>query len=227
LVLVVTGGHGFQAQPFFRLFDENPDIHYVAARQDQAAEAYDRPDLDRFDVIVLYDSPSKITEAQRTRFLSLFERGTGLVVMHHALLSYQDWPPYERVAGGKYAIDDTRVGDRVVPGSDCAKDPGQKGCKSDVSIPVTVLAPAHSITAGLGPFTIVDERYLDLHMGHDITPLLGSGDEVVAWARQEGHSRVVATILGHGPSAYQNPSFARFLRQSIRWVAPRPGGVGR
>jgi hypothetical protein len=55
-VLVVTGGHGFQAESFFRMFDEYPDIHYVTARQDQAAEAYDRADLDTFDVLVLYDS---------------------------------------------------------------------------------------------------------------------------------------------------------------------------
>ena len=218
-VLVVTGGHGFKAQPFFRMFDQNPEIHYVTAQQDQAAEAFDRPDLDRFDVIVLYDSPSKITESQQARFLALFQRGTGLVVMHHALLSYQDWPPYRRIAGGQYAIDDQRVGDVVIPGSDCAKDPGQKGCKTDVAIPLTVLAPAHPTTAGLTPFTVVDELYLDLHMADDITPLLGSKDEVVAWARQEGKSRIVATILGHGPPAYDNPGFARFLRQSIRWVA--------
>jgi len=32
-VLVVTGGHGFKAQPFFRMFDEDPDITYVAAKQ--------------------------------------------------------------------------------------------------------------------------------------------------------------------------------------------------
>jgi type 1 glutamine amidotransferase len=220
-VLVVTGGHGFKAQPFFRMFEENPDIHYVTAKQDQAAEAYERADLDRFDVVVLYDSPSQITDAQKARFLSLFERGTGLVVMHHALLSYQDWPAYERIAGGKYALDDERVGDKVIPGSDCAKAPGQKGCKPDVSFPVTILAPAHPTTAGLAPFTLVDELYTELHMGKDITPLLGTTDEVIAWSRQEGRSRVVATILGHGPAAYENPSFARFLRESIRWVAPR------
>lgn len=228
-VLVVTGGHGFKAQPFFRMFDENPDIHYVTARQDQAAEAYDRTDLASFDVVVLYDSPSRISEAQKGRFLALFERGTGLLVMHHALLSYQDWPIYERVVGGKYALDDTRSGDRLIPGSDCAKDLGdlgQKGCKSDVVIPVTVNAAPHPTTAGLGPFTIVDELYLDLHLGTDIQPLLGTGSQVLAWARQERNSRVVATILGHGPPAQENPAFARFLRQSIRWVARRPDHAG-
>jgi type 1 glutamine amidotransferase len=218
-VLVVTGGHGFKEQPFFRMFDENPDIHYVTARQDQAAEAYDSADLARFDAIVLYDSPSRITPAQQARFLSLFQRGTGLVVLHHALLSYQDWPAYQRIAGGKYAIDDARAGDLVIPGSDCAKDPGQKGCKADVSIPVTVLAPAHPTTAAMGPFTVIDELYTGLHMADDITPLLGTDKQVIAWSRQEGHSRVVATILGHGLPAYTNPSFTRFLRQSIRWVA--------
>lgn len=220
-VLVVTGGHGFKAQPFFRMFEENPDIHHVVAQQTEAAEAYDRDDLGRFDVIVLYDSPSRITEAQKRRFLALFDQGIGLVVMHHALLSYQDWPAYERVAGGKYALDDSKEGARVVPGSDCAKDPGQQGCKSDVVIPVAVAAPAHPTTAGLGPFTLVDELYLGLHMAPDVEPLLVNGNQVLAWARREGKSRVVATLLGHGPPAYQNPAFVRFLRQSIAWVARR------
>jgi type 1 glutamine amidotransferase len=215
----VTGGHGFQAQPFFRMFDEDPGISYVAARQEQAAEAYDREDLASYDVVVLYDSPSKISEAQKARLLALLQRGAGLVVLHHALLSYQDWPDYERIVGGKYALDDTREGDRLIPGSNCWNEPGKKGCKSDVVIPVKV--SAHPTTAGLEPFTLVDELYTDMHMGADITPLLTTGTEVLAWTRQEGRSRVVTTILGHGPPAYQNPAFLRFLRQSIRWVAAR------
>ena len=29
-VLIFTGGHGFEKEPFFRLFKENPDISYQA-----------------------------------------------------------------------------------------------------------------------------------------------------------------------------------------------------
>src|SRR5689334_22622370 len=95
-VLVLTGGHGFKAEPFFKMFSDNSDITFTADKQVNAAEAYDRADLFTYDVVVLYDSPSKITDAQKARFLALFDRGIGVVVLHHAYLSYPMWGEYER-----------------------------------------------------------------------------------------------------------------------------------
>src|SRR5438270_6518076 len=63
-VLVLTGGHGFKAEPFFALFTDNPEIAFTAASHGvvptQPASAYDRPDLFTYDVVVLYDAPSVI-----------------------------------------------------------------------------------------------------------------------------------------------------------------------
>src|SRR5581483_480848 len=87
-VLVLTGGHGFKAEPFFKMFADNPEITVTADKQVKAAEGYDRPDLYHFDVVVCYDAPSNITDDEKARFLGLFDRGIGVVVLHHAYLAY-------------------------------------------------------------------------------------------------------------------------------------------
>src|SRR5277367_5816016 len=66
-VLILTGGHGFKAAPFFQMFSNNPDITFTADKQVKAAEGYDRPDLYTYDVVLLYDAPIKITDGQKAR----------------------------------------------------------------------------------------------------------------------------------------------------------------
>src|SRR5687768_17053755 len=89
-VLLVTGGHGFEVEPFFKIFSDNQEITFTAAKHGKDADVYDRPDLLSYDVVVLYDMARSITDAQRKQFLALLEKGTGLVVLHHALVSYPD-----------------------------------------------------------------------------------------------------------------------------------------
>ncbi len=108
-VLAVTGGHAFEAEPFFGLFRDNAAITVAAAEHGtERATAWERDDLATFDVVVLYDMPRSITPAQQGKMRSLFERGAGLVVLHHALVSCQDWPDYERIIGGRMAAEGLR-----------------------------------------------------------------------------------------------------------------------
>jgi type 1 glutamine amidotransferase len=212
-VLVLTGGHGFKAGPFFKIFEDNTEIAFTAASHGvtptQSATAYERDDLFDYDVVVLYDSPSLITDAQKARFLALFDRGIGVIVLHHAYLSYPMWADYERIAGGKYVYLDEQMKDGITS-SDYTRQM--------VEIPVAV-AGGHPVTADLRDFVLRDELYTNMHMVGKVTPLLKKGDQLLAWARREGKSRIVGTILGHGPSAYENPAFRKFLAQSIQWVA--------
>src|ERR1700753_3025599 len=83
-VLVVTGGHQFRTNAFFQMLSDNAEITYTHATQEKAAEAYDRDDLSTYNVVLLYDSPTQMTEAQRANFLALFDKGIGVVVLHHA-----------------------------------------------------------------------------------------------------------------------------------------------
>jgi type 1 glutamine amidotransferase len=214
-VLVLTGGHGFKAEPFFKIFQDNTEIAFTTASHGlvptQTATAYEREDLFSYDVVVLYDAPSLITDAQKARFLALFERGIGVVVLHHAYLAYPLWSEYERIAGGKYVYVSEQMKEGIT---------SSNYTRGMVDIPVTIAAP-HPVTAGLQDFVLSDELYTNMHMVGTVTPLLKNGDQLLAWTRTEGKSRVVGTILGHGPSAYENPNFRKFLAQSIRWVARR------
>src|SRR5262245_9386078 len=70
-VLVITGGHGFEKEPFFRLFKDNAEIVFTAAEHGKdSATAYERADLLEHQVVVLYDMPRNITDQQKARLLS-------------------------------------------------------------------------------------------------------------------------------------------------------------
>src|SRR5207253_1263263 len=60
-VLIITGGHGFEKNPFFAMFQDNPDLTFTNAEHSKTnASAYDRDDLLTYDAVVLYDMPREI-----------------------------------------------------------------------------------------------------------------------------------------------------------------------
>ena len=215
-VLIITGGHGFEKEAFYSVYRENPDITFTTAEHANArtgASAYEREDLLSFDVVVLYDMPKEITDAQKARFLALFDKGTGLVVLHHALVSYQHWPEYERIIGGRYPEEDGKGG----------KVTEQVGYKHGEDVPVVVVAKEHFITAGLKDFTIHDEIYWGFRVGPDVTPLITTthpkSGKPLAWTRTQGKSRIVYLQIGHDHTAFENPNYRMLVRRSIQWVA--------
>ena len=215
-VLLITGGHGFETNSFLRVFTDNPEIALTNVTQARASStAYDRDDLLSYDCIVLYDMVQNITDAQKAKFLSLFDKGVGLVVTHHALVSYQAWPEFERIIGGIYPEPQDKKG----------KVSDALGYQHDVNYPVVIAAKEHPITAGLSDFEINDEIYWGYRTGVDSKPLITTthpkSGKPLAWYRTEKNSRVVYLQLGHGPSAFENPNYGKLLAQSIHWAARR------
>ena len=215
-VLLVTGGHGFATNEFFRVFKENPEITFTNAVQPRSSSTvYDRDDLLSYDCIVLYDMVQNITDAQKSKFLSIFDKGIGLVVTHHALVSYQNWPEFDRVIGGTYPEAQDKKG-KVTP---------ELGYEHDVDVPVVIVAKDHPITKGLKDFTLNDEIYWGFRTRPDaktlITTTHAKSGKPLAWYRTEKNSRVVYLQLGHGPSAFNDPNYRKLLAQSIRWTAKR------
>jgi len=212
-VLVVTGGHGFAREPFFQVFKDNPEITFTEAKHQKDADAYERDDLLTWNVVVLYDMPKTITDSQKAKFLSLFDKGIGVLVMHHALVSYQHWPDYERIIGGRYPEEDGKSGAVTE----------QVGWQHDVDVPVVVLSKNHAITSGVKDFSIQDEIYWGFRVGSDVTPLLTTthpkSGKPLMWTRNEKKSRLVYLQLGHGPSAFKDPNYRQLVARSIRWVS--------
>ena len=215
-VLVVTGGHGFEKESFFKIFEDNPEIAFTAAAHGNTnATAYERTDWLTYDVVVLYDLQKNITERQKAQMLALLNKGIGLLVLHHAVASYQHWPEYERIIGGRYPEEDGKSG--VVT--------DQVGYQHDMEVPVVIVFKEHPVTSGLKDFTIHDEIYWGYRVQPDVTPLIttthAKSARPLAWAHTYARSRVVYVQLGHDHQAYENPNFRHLLAGAIRWTAKR------
>ncbi|MGZ8919784.1 MAG: ThuA domain-containing protein [Limisphaerales bacterium] len=216
-VLVITGGHGFERKPFLEMFSQNPNLSgftHVAHSKD-TSDAYDKSYLYDFDVVVLYDMVQNITEEQKKRFRALFERGIGLVVLHHAIVSYRNWPEFERIIGGTYPEPQDKKGHVT----------DQLGYEHDVDIPVKILKTEHPVTAGLSDFLLNDEIYWGYRTTKDVTPLVTTthpkSGKPLAWTRSESKSRIVYIQLGHGPTAFKDANYQKLLSQAIQWTAKR------
>jgi len=212
-VLVVTGGHGFNEPAFFKVYQDNADIAFTAVKQGKAAEAYDRDDLLSYDVVVLYDFIQGITDEQKAKFLSLFDKGTGLIVLHHALANFQKWPEFERAAGGKFLLGPETKDGVTTPKS------GTGGGK----LAIHVVSKEHPITAGMDDFEFQDEYYNKCRVDPAVTLLLTTDNpgnqREVAWCREQGKSRVVYFMSGHDQKVYTTPSYQKVLANAIKWAA--------
>jgi type 1 glutamine amidotransferase len=213
-VLVVTGGHDFEKEPFLKLFKDNPEISYQATEHPNA-HARLKPDaVNQFDVLVLYDLWQDITDEAKTNFLALLGAGKGLVVLHHAIASYQQWPEYSRIIGGRYYLAKTTVDGVEKPPS---------VFKHDMHFKVHVADATHPVTRGVTDFELHDETYGGFDVARDVHRLLTTDEPqsgpIIGWVKTYAAARVVYLQSGHDHFAYENPNFRRLLKQAIRWVA--------
>jgi type 1 glutamine amidotransferase len=216
-VLVLTGGHGFQEQPFYAMFDAMDDVTYTKAQLPAEADLL-RPDLtDSFDVLVFYDMCRGFQPEQYAQFKALLNKGIGVVALHHTLVAHQDWPEYEKIIGGKYLFNPRTVGGQTQPGSTF---------KHDVDLSVKVAVTTHPITRGLPDFEIHDEAYKSFATDQEVQVLLTTdhpdSDPELAWVKTYGNSRVFYLRLGHDQNAYHNANYQTLLSRGIRWAACPP-----
>jgi uncharacterized protein len=215
-VLVVTGGHDFETNQFFRIFQDNPAITFVKATQPEA-QAWFRPDqAKQWDVLVCYDLWASISEEAKADFVARLKEGKGLVVLHHAIADYSKWAEYTNIVGAKYYLEK-----QVVNGVEKARSIYQH----DVNVKVQIADPAHPITRGVQDFEIHDETYNLFDVQPANHPLLKTSEPtsapVIGWTRNYGPARVVYLQLGHDHFAYENPNYRRLVAQAIAWAAKR------
>ena len=213
-VLVVTGGHDFEREPFFKLFKDNPDITYQAVAHPKAHALLTAEAAKQWNVLVLYDMHQDIRDQAKADFVARLKEGKGLVVVHHAIANYQAWPEYASIIGARYYLAATNVNGVAKPRS---------AYKHGVDFRIHVADPQHPVTRGVKDFDIHDETYKWFDVADDCHPLLTTDEpesnKVVAWAKTYQGARVVYIQLGHDHFAYENPNFQQLLKQAIRWVA--------
>jgi type 1 glutamine amidotransferase len=215
-VVVITGGHAFEHDAFFKIFGGIKEIHYTEAFQKDDSELFENIDGWNYDVMVFYNMGQKISPKRRRNLLALLDRGVGVVVLHHTLCAYQDWPEFKEITGGKYYLKDTTVGGVV-----------QKAgvYQHGLDIKVHIADRNHPITQGMSDYTIHDEAYKNCWFAKDNHVLLTTNhpvsDKTIAWVRQYHNSRVFTIQSGHDSNAYENPNYQLLIKRAILWTAAR------
>jgi len=213
-VLVVTGGHDFEKEPFFKLFKDNPDITYRAVAHPNAHALLKAEAAKQWDVLVLYDMHQDITPEAKADFVARLTEGKGLVVLHHAIANYQDWPEYTAIIGAHYYLAPATVNGVEKPRS---------AWKEGMHFRIHVADPQHPVTRGLSDFDTHDETYKWFDVAKECQPLLTTDEpesnKVIAWAKTYEGARVVYMQSGHDHFAYENPNFQQILKQAIQWTA--------
>ena len=214
-VLLVTGGHDHPPS-FYSLFtdqskmDVNVNPHPGAFRSDGTG---------RYDVVVLYDlvQLADVDEPRRRNFQKFVEGGKGVVVLHHALCSYNQWEWWWReVAGVRYLA----AAEGHQPAS---------SYRHDEKLTITPVR-SHPILEGVGTLRFTDETYKDMWFSKSNEVLLRTdnptSDGPAAWISAYEKSRVVVIQPGHAQEAHQHPGYRRLVRNAIFWAGGAASNQG-
>lgn len=215
-ILLTTGGHGFEAKPFYAMFDALKNVEYTKAELPKDAGLL-KPGLEReYDCLVMYDMVPAIAPEQQKAFVALLKTGIGVVSLHHNLGAHRDWDEFRKIIGGKFILVE---GD--VDGKPFKKTPWSH----DEDLEITVVDKQHPITQGIDDFQIHDETYGTFYTAPGIRVLLKTdhprNNPELAWTTSYGKSRVFYLMLGHDGKAYANPSLRKLISQGICWAAGR------
>lgn len=210
-VMLVTGGHAFDTLQFFEMFDALPGVEYEHFQQPKANQELVKNQAENFDVVVFYDMWKNISEMEKGAYLKLTQQGKPLLFLHHSIASYQDWPEFENIIGGKYV-----EAARGVPKEE------QSNYEHDVWV-YTKVENYTAVTVGLKEPRFFDEIYGNVRISDDVIPLLRTRHpksmEFVAWQHKYKNSQVVYIQPGHDYRTYQSEEYRKLLLQAIKFLA--------
>ena len=205
--LLITGGHDHDAAFYglFQGYDELDRLPVVTS-----ATAFKDDLRGKYDVVIMYDFTRELDEPARKNLRDFVEAGGG-----------RGRPPPRPAELPELGLVGRRGGRRQLPAQPGGNTPSSS-VKDDQQIDVTP-AGDHPVTAGLAPFHIQDEAYKNMRMSPKIRPLLTTdnptSDPTLAWVGPLEGSKVVAIQLGHGRSAFGNPSYRALVHNAVLWAA--------
>ncbi len=257
-VLVVSKGHDYDHNSFIAMFDAMEGIEMTLVEQPAASvvianaeEWYDAIFFYEFLVIPGMDLPQDRSGGSgappadyEAAIEALLQRGTGIVLVNHATVSWANWPLWRQISGSSFMLSQGDLRGQQVPGS------GYRGGHGPHPNATFRLLPQvnHPVLEGLSDgFEITDELYLktDLY-GPNVVPLLRGdyeftvdnftppplasaeeqanwnhppGSDLIVWANAAGNSPIVVSDVGDGPVAFENPAYRTLISNALHWVA--------
>ncbi len=212
--LVITGGHGFEAEPFDTMLKALPGVQSTHVDiQDDGKIFEDAPNWS-YDVIVLYNMGQQISDKSKKNFLALLDKGVGLVVMHHAIAAFNEWPEYWKIIGTHYYLKNFM---------EKGKEHAQSTWKEGVDYTLTPADKDHPIMKGVAQFTVHDETYAGFTTEPDNHVVLNASGPTTqpdyAWCRTYKNANVFYIMPGHGPTIFANENYRKVVDQAILWAA--------
>lgn len=251
-VLAAVRGHPFDRNAFAALFDDMAGVAVTFVDQPAAALLM-RPELaDSFDALLLYDMPGLDFGAEvrgsaigpdaaiRKGVTALFDRGIGVVALHHAIAGWPGWDDYAELIGGRFLYRSATLRGVARPDS---------GYRHQVSYEAHTVGE-HPVLAGLPPsFALTDELYLAEVLEDSVTPLLRAGhafvrdgfysataamegrmfsnegwehppgSDLIGWVKRARNSPLVYLQPGDDHVTYDDPNYRRLVENALRWVA--------
>lgn len=209
-IMLVTGGHGFDTLQFFDMFDALPEIEYEHFQQPKANQKLVKDLAEDFDMLVFYDMWKTISEAEKSAYLKLTQQGKPFLFLHHSIASYQDWPEFEKLLGGRYIEKGNGV-----------KVEDQSNYEHDVWV-YTKVENYTAVTVGFKESRFFDEVYGNVRIAEDVLPLLKTSHpksmEYVVWQHKYNNSQVVYIQPGHDYRTYANEEYRKLLLQAIKFL---------
>ena len=210
---VITGGHTYDVINFHKLFQSLDEVNGYIQHIDDFASSPEAV-RDNYDVLVFYimmrEGPSdEGLPGYRGRPKRALQRvgqtGQGIVILHHGLLAYPQWPLWNELVG---------IPDRSL-----------SGYAHDQTLRIQVAGKTHPITQGLSDWTMVDETYNMAAAAPGNQVLLTvehkNSMKTIAWTHQYKASNVFCLQLGHDNQAWKDQNFRALLKRGMAWSCGR------
>jgi len=212
-ILIVTGGHDFDRESFFQIFDSFNNMTYTELIHPEARVQLGTIDLASFDAVVFYDMPKNITDEEKKSYYRLLNAGKGLLFLHHSICAFQDWPEFESIVGGKYY--EKKKDDKF----------GASSYQHDVDFYVQIVNKSHPVTRGMKKFVLRDEVYGNLEVLSEIDPLLSTdhpkSNILIGWTLKKENSKIVYIQPGHDKNSYNDPNYRQLIKQAVNYITSK------
>lgn len=213
-IMVITGGHDYNVEQFNQMFlSLGENISFQVEEFPGAFNMFLPENRDKYDVLVFYHMWQEISKEEAEVLSDCIKQGKPLVVLHHSICAFDDWPEYTNIIGGKYFHKTTSLNGKEYPPCSYIHD---------LSFIVNIVDSENPITLGVKDFEIFDETYKGVYVGDDVIPILTtlepSSTPIIGWTKKYGNSNVVTLQSGHDVPTFINPNFRKLLSQSIYWV---------
>jgi uncharacterized protein len=251
--LAVTGGHSVDIDAFRAMLDSisnDREWQWAHAVQPSAQRWFNAKSP--FDAIVCHDIPGlklkrgvppqsfdpdpQVVESMQ----SLFEAGTGLVILHHALAGWPTWDRWATALGGRFLY---------APGELRSNQWPSSGTRI-TGYTARIETPEHPVVAGVSNFSLTDELYCCPVFESEIVPLISSdadfspelfistyehvivGEDaaprclghpqpsnLIGWASSAGNSPIVYIQPGDSAATFGLAPYRLLVGNAIEWVS--------